>query len=163
MGNTQSIQVQKVEKAEEEGGEQVRYRNKGSKRSRNDSRGSNDSNSSSRTSKTISELFGTSSKQSEIRRDTFVAALDIGTTFSGYAISLLTDYNKDPLNIQTFNWISRFDGHVTYKMPSDLLLRPDGTFHSFGYDAEYNYANAKPSDRGTQVMVLLQFIQDDAV
>ncbi|VDI68944.1 Hypothetical predicted protein [Mytilus galloprovincialis] len=107
--------------------------------------------------------YGTSSKQSEIRRDTFVAALDIGTTFSGYAISLLTDYNKDPLNIQTFNWISRFDGHVTYKMPSDLLFRPDGTFHSFGYDAEYNYANAKPSDRGTQVMVLLQFIQDDAL
>ncbi|XP_071137098.1 uncharacterized protein [Mytilus edulis] len=110
----------------------------------------------------IGFVFGTSSKQSEIRRDTFVAALGIGTSFSGYAISLLTDYNKDPLNIQTFNWISRFDGHVTNKMPSDLLLRPDGTFHSFGYDAEYNYENAKPSDRGTQVMGLLQFIQDDA-
>ncbi|XP_052086959.1 heat shock 70 kDa protein 12A-like [Mytilus californianus] len=140
MGNTQSNQVQKVEDNEEVG-EQVRYRNKGSKRPHNDSRGSNDSNSSNRTSKRISGLFGTSSKTGEIRRDTFVAALDIGTTFSGYAISLLTDYNKDPLNIQTFNWISRFDGHVTYKMPSDLLLRPDGTFHSFGYDAEYNYAN----------------------
>lgn len=32
-------------------------------------------------------------------------------------------------------------GHATLKTPTSLLLRPDGQFDSFGYDAEEKYAN----------------------
>ncbi|XP_062616101.1 heat shock 70 kDa protein 12A-like [Saccostrea cucullata] len=65
----------------------------------------------------------------------YVAAIDFGTTYSGYAFSpkatwqAVIVYNK---------WNSgKFESHKT---PTALLLNPDKSFHSFGYEAESNYA-----------------------
>lgn len=42
----------------------------------------------------------------------FVAAIDFGTTFSGFAISVLTDYEKDKANIISSSWPS--EDHKAY-------------------------------------------------
>ncbi|XP_061183692.1 heat shock 70 kDa protein 12A-like isoform X2 [Saccostrea echinata] len=69
-----------------------------------------------------------------------VAAIDFGTTFSGYAFSFRHEFDQDPLKINACNWIAGNQALVSHKTPSVVLLKPDKTFHSFGYDAENKYA-----------------------
>ncbi|XP_045176606.1 heat shock 70 kDa protein 12A-like [Mercenaria mercenaria] len=66
-----------------------------------------------------------------------VAAIDFGTTFSGYAFSFGHDFHNDPLKIQTNHWIG--GGHISLKAPTTVLFTPQKIFHSFGYDAEDKY------------------------
>ncbi|XP_060569786.1 heat shock 70 kDa protein 12A-like isoform X2 [Ruditapes philippinarum] len=68
-----------------------------------------------------------------------VASIDFGTTFSGFALSTLHDYELDKGNILAYSWKSG-DHSSTPKTPTCLLLKPDASFHSFGYDAEIKYA-----------------------
>lgn len=68
------------------------------------------------------------------------AAIDFGTTFSGYAFSFRHEYERDPLQISANNWIAGGRTLVSLKTPSTILLHSDGTFHSFGYDAENKYS-----------------------
>lgn len=64
-----------------------------------------------------------------------VAAIDFGTTYSGYAYSFKSSWTKVHMN----KWEG---GHLTsYKAPSALLLNPDKSFNSFGYEAEKNYGD----------------------
>ncbi|KAL5005892.1 hypothetical protein ScPMuIL_017050 [Solemya velum] len=75
------------------------------------------------------------------RSSLILAAVDFGTTFSGYVYSMLNDYDIDPLRIMTpQNWPSRH-GSATVKTPSAILFRPDKTFHSFGYQAVTDYSD----------------------
>lgn len=67
-----------------------------------------------------------------------VAAIDFGTTFSGYAYSFVHDYKSDPLKIQTNHWIG--GGHISLKAPTTVLFTPQQAFYSFGYEAEDKYA-----------------------
>lgn len=73
-----------------------------------------------------------------------VAAIDIGTTYSGYAYSLKSDWTKVIMN--------KWEGGqlVTHKAPTALLLNPDKSFNSFGYEAEkaYGYIAANGEDEG---------------
>lgn len=63
-----------------------------------------------------------------------VAGIDFGTTYSGYAYSFQSEWAKVYMN----KWEG---GQLTsYKAPSVLLLNPDQSFNSFGYEAEKNYA-----------------------
>lgn len=64
-----------------------------------------------------------------------VAAIDFGTTYSGYAYSFKGTWPKAITN----RWES--GNSTSFKTPTILLLNPDQTFHSFGYDAEMNYAD----------------------
>ena len=64
----------------------------------------------------------------------FVAAIDFGTTYSGYAFSAKSEWTK----VQTNIWPS--SNQMSSKTPTALLLKPDESFHSFGYDAEKAYA-----------------------
>ncbi|XP_060588439.1 heat shock 70 kDa protein 12A-like [Ruditapes philippinarum] len=67
-----------------------------------------------------------------------VVAIDFGTTYSGWAFSYKTDYDRDPLKITP-----KTTPHSTLslKVPTCILINSDGkTPHSFGYDAEDNYA-----------------------
>lgn len=64
-----------------------------------------------------------------------VAAIDFGTTYSGYAYSFIGTWPKAITN----RWES--GNSTSFKTPTILLLNPDQTFHSFGYDAEMNYAD----------------------
>ncbi|XP_062582369.1 heat shock 70 kDa protein 12A-like [Saccostrea cucullata] len=65
----------------------------------------------------------------------FVVAIDFGTAFSGYAYSSRAEWTKVYAN----KWAG--GEQISYKAPSALLLNPDESFHSFGFDAVKNYAS----------------------
>ena len=68
-------------------------------------------------------------------------ALDFGTTYSGYAYSTRNDFQKDPSKLfANESWPAGTAG-FSKKTPTALLLDPDKNFHSFGYEAEQEYAN----------------------
>lgn len=70
-----------------------------------------------------------------------VAAIDFGTTHSGYAYSLKHDYKKDPLKISTkSNWMAAYSCLETPKVPTCVLLSPRQEFMAFGYEAEDLYS-----------------------
>ncbi|XP_071140602.1 heat shock 70 kDa protein 12B-like [Mytilus edulis] len=67
-----------------------------------------------------------------------VAAIDFGTTYSGYSFSMRNEFAKDPLQIHTAMWKTR---HCTsVKTPTCLLLDGKREFVAFGYDAENQWA-----------------------
>ncbi|XP_056006367.1 heat shock 70 kDa protein 12A-like [Ostrea edulis] len=69
-----------------------------------------------------------------------VCAIDFGTTYSGYAYSMRTDYERDPLCIEANPaWFN--DGQGTMKTPTCILFDKSKNFHSFGYEAERKYAS----------------------
>lgn len=71
-----------------------------------------------------------------------VAALDFGTTYSGYAFSLKHTHEKDPLKIHSNQaWNAGGKQLMSLKTPTCLLLDNDKKFVSFGYEAENEYAN----------------------
>ncbi|KAL5011725.1 hypothetical protein ScPMuIL_010276 [Solemya velum] len=69
-----------------------------------------------------------------------VAAIDFGTTFSGYAFSFRHEYETDPTKVTGKVWYSSTGLLAPMKAPTCLLLRPDKTFSAFGYEAENNYS-----------------------
>ena len=73
------------------------------------------------------------------RKGHVVVAIDIGTAFSGYAMS----FSRDRFTIYAMRAVDPFrpaEGcEIQTKIPTVLLLRPDGTFHSFGQDALTHY------------------------
>ncbi|XP_061183997.1 heat shock 70 kDa protein 12A-like [Saccostrea echinata] len=71
----------------------------------------------------------------------FVAAIDFGTTYSGYAFSSKDDWEKEPLKINANIWNSGTKSLLSTKAPTTLLLNPNKTFHSFGYEAETHYSD----------------------
>ncbi|XP_053408420.1 heat shock 70 kDa protein 12B-like [Mercenaria mercenaria] len=69
-----------------------------------------------------------------------VAAIDFGTTYSGWAFSFRADYERDPRKAEVKHWHSGIGTLVTVKTPTWLLVKPDGvTFQAFGYEAEDQY------------------------
>ncbi|XP_065839275.1 heat shock 70 kDa protein 12A-like isoform X2 [Oscarella lobularis] len=67
-----------------------------------------------------------------------VVAIDIGTTFSGYAMS----FSSGKFSIYAMRATDPYrpeSGAATTKVPTTLLLRPDRTFHSFGHEAMNYY------------------------
>ncbi|XP_062593914.1 heat shock 70 kDa protein 12A-like isoform X2 [Saccostrea cucullata] len=68
----------------------------------------------------------------------FVAAIDLGTTFSGVAFSSRDAFTKEPTNV----WLKTWHGTiVTYKTPTVILFDQNGDFDSFGYEAEDRYTD----------------------
>ncbi|KAJ8298499.1 hypothetical protein KUTeg_025030 [Tegillarca granosa] len=79
--------------------------------------------------------------ESEQLKFHFVAALRFGSTKSGYAFSSHEEFLKGwPLQINADLWNA---GPLLrcIKMPTSLLLNPDESFNSFGYDAENNFTD----------------------
>lgn len=68
-----------------------------------------------------------------------VAAIDFGTTFSGYAFSTRHDFSSDPQKMSLVQWAGGVAGLVSPKTSTCVLFHPDGRFHSFGYEAEDKY------------------------
>ena len=72
-----------------------------------------------------------------------VAAFDFGTSYSGYAFS----FRSKPLHIQTNKgWNAGSERLISLKTATCVLLKPDKQFHSFGYDAENEYAELALDD-----------------
>ncbi|CAG2202370.1 unnamed protein product [Mytilus edulis] len=66
-----------------------------------------------------------------------VAALDFGTTYSGYAFSMRSDFLKQPLDIQANPvWKAGSQKFMSLKTPTCLLLDSKQEFVAFGFDAE---------------------------
>ncbi|KAK3580557.1 hypothetical protein CHS0354_009514 [Potamilus streckersoni] len=69
-----------------------------------------------------------------------VAAIDFGTTYSGWAYSFRHQYNNDRTKISAKVWLG--GKLMSEKAPTTVLIEPDGkTFKAFGYDAEDMYAD----------------------
>lgn len=61
-----------------------------------------------------------------------MVAIDIGSSYSGYAYQYTIDYQKEPTkNIQFPSWPEK-NVIVSKKTASCLLLNPDGSLNSFG-------------------------------
>lgn len=73
-----------------------------------------------------------------------VAAIDFGTTYSGYAYSTKDDYEKDKLKISPMEWKSPI--MISLKTPTTVLLGPNKEFVAFGYDAESRYTKLAEND-----------------
>ncbi|KAK3577017.1 hypothetical protein CHS0354_003080 [Potamilus streckersoni] len=76
-------------------------------------------------------------RKSECRR-LLVAAMDFGTTYSGYGFSFTTE----PMKVQTNQaWVAGSRQLISLKTPTCILLNAQKEFHSFGYQAENKYAD----------------------
>lgn len=80
-----------------------------------------------------------------------VAAIDFGTTYTGFGYSMRDTYLSEPLRIWTKHWGSSGGGPalVSEKTPTVLLLDQDKNFHSFGYDAEDKYCELAQEEKHT--------------
>ena len=72
-----------------------------------------------------------------------VVAIDFGTTFSGYAFSFTRDANSIHMMRR---WEGGDPGVSNQKTPTTLLLKPDGSFHSFGFGARDFYHDLDAND-----------------
>ena len=71
-----------------------------------------------------------------------VAAIDFGTTYSGYAFSFRDHFKKNPLEIRTNQaWNAGRHRHLSLKTPTCLLLDDKEELVSFGYEAENKYSD----------------------
>lgn len=88
----------------------------------------------------------------------FVVALDFGTTFSGYAFSARSEYNQDPLKIQlNQEWSAEGTQLLSQKTPTSILIRQDGSFIAFGYEAEDMFYSAIETEERENVMLFRRF------
>ena len=75
-----------------------------------------------------------------------VAAIDLGTTYSGYAFSFRVEFEKDPGRITFHRWILP-DGNLhSLQTRTSILLNPQQEFECFGYDAEDRYTELANED-----------------
>ena len=69
-----------------------------------------------------------------------MAAIDFGTTFSGWAYSFQHEYRSEPAKAKVKQWNAGSGSLVTEKTPTCALISPDGEkLVAFGYDAENKY------------------------
>lgn len=87
-----------------------------------------------------------------------VAAIDFGTTFSGYAFSFKHDYKDDPMNIKANNsWFAGSMSLVSLKAPTCVLLSPKRDFLAFGFEAEDKYSELALDDEHTDYYFFKRF------
>ena len=70
-----------------------------------------------------------------------VAAIDFGTTFSGYAFSFRHEFETDPLRVNSSQWSTGSRVSISLKTSTCVLFGPDRRFHSFGFEAEDKYSD----------------------
>ena len=77
-----------------------------------------------------------------------VAAIDFGTTYSGYAFSTISNFKLDPLKIHANQaWNAGGRQLLSLKTPTCLLLDGRKQLVSFGYEAENDYAELALDDK----------------
>jgi hypothetical protein len=83
-----------------------------------------------------------------------VAAIDLGTTYSGYAYSFR--YNQEVVHINQA-WNAGTQRLISQKTPTCLLLNAKEEFHSFGFDAENKFAELADDDEHGDWLLFRQF------
>jgi molecular chaperone DnaK (HSP70) len=81
-----------------------------------------------------------------ISKSLIVAAIDFGTTFSGYAFALRHDYKVDHMRVLGNPWQRGSQPGFSLKTPSCVLFDPTQKLHSFGSDAEDKYVDLAQED-----------------
>ena len=70
-----------------------------------------------------------------------VAAIDFGTTFSGYAFSFRHEFQKDPLKVVASQWLTGTRAAISLKTSSCILFDKNKQFAAFGFEAEDKYSD----------------------
>ncbi|XP_062593077.1 heat shock 70 kDa protein 12A-like [Saccostrea cucullata] len=73
-------------------------------------------------------------------KDLMVAAIDFGTTYSGYAFGMTRELTEDPPKVYCPTWHAADGGLISYKTPTTVLLDENRELVAFGFDAEEQYA-----------------------
>lgn len=73
-----------------------------------------------------------------------VAAIDFGTTYSGYAFSSRADFDDDPLRITAHKWSSDL---ISEKNPTSILFDNNQKLVAFGYEAEKQFTELSNDNR----------------
>lgn len=73
-----------------------------------------------------------------------VVAIDFGTTYSGFALSFLS--NEGDAGIFLNKEWGNEQGFQTPKAPTSVLLTPNKVFDTFGYEAAEKYAQMEEAD-----------------
>ncbi|XP_052795593.1 heat shock 70 kDa protein 12A-like [Mya arenaria] len=81
------------------------------------------------------------------------AAFDIGTTYSGYAYSV----KNNPTEIWTNKAWNAGEQLLSLKTPTSVLLKPDKTFDSFGFEAENKYSSLVEDEEHLNWMLFRRF------
>ena len=76
-----------------------------------------------------------------------VAAIDFGTTYSGYAFSTISNFKLDPLKIYLNQAWNAGGVQLSMKTPTCLLLDGRKKIVAFGYEAENAYADLVLDDK----------------
>ena len=77
-----------------------------------------------------------------------IAAIDFGTTYSGYAFSTISNFKHDPTKIYANQaWNAGGRQLLSLKTLTCLLLDGRKQLLSFGYDAENEYAELVLDDK----------------
>ena len=84
-----------------------------------------------------------------------VVAIDFGTSYSGFAFSFNKGQEKDAIFMNK-DWTNEQNSR-TSKAPTCLLLAPDLTFHSFGYEAMENYAQLQNEEEEQEFFFFQHF------
>lgn len=74
-----------------------------------------------------------------ISESLLVAAIDFGTTFSGYAFAIRNDYKVDPTRVSGSHWHTGSQPGLSLKTPTCILFNQNQVFESFGGEAEDKY------------------------
>ncbi|XP_060599387.1 uncharacterized protein LOC132752990 [Ruditapes philippinarum] len=100
--------------------------------------------------------FGQIEKIDMVHNSAIVAAIDFGTTFSGWAYSLRANFDSDPTKAFTKLWNS--GSYQTEKTPTCILIGPDGnTVEAFGYEAEDKYQDLAANEEHTDFYYFERF------
>ena len=87
-----------------------------------------------------------------------VAAIDFGTTYSGYGFSFKSSLTEV---IANKNWGDEL-GRTSYKAPTSVLVDDQAKFVAFGYKAEHQYSQVCVTEGG-KGYDLYKTLQDDVV
>lgn len=94
----------------------------------------------------------------------FVAAIDFGTSYFGYAWSSKEDFknyqdktDKEPKIYTNPPWNSGGRGFFSEKTPTSLLLNSDRKLVAFGYDAENQYADLSQDEKHSDYYFFQRF------
>ena len=68
-----------------------------------------------------------------------VAAIDFGTTYSGYAFSTRMDFQREPTKAYLKQWVDPASSMMYNKTSTCILFDEDKKFSKFGFEAEAKY------------------------
>ncbi|XP_062590302.1 heat shock 70 kDa protein 12B-like [Saccostrea cucullata] len=101
------------------------------------------------------DQFPSNSQNQECPERVLVAAIDLGTTFSGYAFSFRHEYLSDRLRISTNLW--PHNNGMSMKAPTSILLNQNGEVEAFGYEAIKMYGDLAEYNQHTSYYFFNKF------